>query len=204
MERARAIARSSFQRWARPHLVRAVGGFSWAEEHAFLQRWFVPQPGPLVDLACGGGEHGRLLATWHGRDRVLALDLDAAVLAQARREPGGPLAMARADAGDLPLASGGCGGLICFGGLSLFPDVDRALAEVSRVLQPGAPFVAACPRRRPSLPQRVARRLSGQRFMPDEGWRSLLRTHGLQPMQVHGRGWTVLVAARRAAHNVTL
>lgn len=99
--------------------------------------------GPVVDLACGSGPLGRLLAGAGDRAGagVVGVDRSAGELARAS----GP--RVRASATALPLA-GGCGGaVVCSLALMLLAPLDATLAEVARVLAPGGTFVATVPTR---------------------------------------------------------
>ena len=133
--KARSWVHSQYEARVRPALVAAVDGYSWAEEHAFVREWFTPVDGPLLDLACGGGDHTRLLVQAFGAQRVVAADLDPNALLRARdaltRTPGArhddtmsrcAVPLIRCDAASLPVASAALGGVICFGGLALLPD----------------------------------------------------------------------------------
>ncbi len=99
----------------------------------------------LLDLCTGTGD---VLLEWlgrHPRNRCLGLDGSREMLRQARSKItssglGPRAALVRGDAEDLPLAAGAFdGALVAFG----FRNVrrrERALAEVRRVLRPGAPL----------------------------------------------------------------
>lgn len=91
-----------------------------------------------LDLACGTGDLSRLLAGRYPRGCVIGLDLTRAMLALAAAR-GGPthLNYLQGDMHALPLASASCD--LVTGGYALrnAPDLDRALAEIARVLRPG-------------------------------------------------------------------
>lgn len=193
----RRTARGWYEGAVRPRLVAAVDGFSWAEEHAFLRKWFDPVAGPLVDFACGGGDHGRLLSRWHTATRVVACDLDPAALERAAGHPDAPGCHVQADVGHLPFASASLGGAICCGGLAHFSKPDAALAEMARTLRPGAPWIAICPRDVGSTRQKIACHIMGVTTYDDAGWTPWLARHGLHRLDVQSRGWTTLIAARK-------
>ncbi|MFI7496362.1 methyltransferase domain-containing protein [Kocuria sp. M4R2S49] len=109
-----------FGRWA-PHLVRAAG----------------VRPGQSVlDVACGTGvvarEAARLL---QGRGRVVGLDINAGMLAVARRVSPG-LEWVEADALALPFPDGSFDVVLCQAGLMFVPDPVHALREMARVAAP--------------------------------------------------------------------
>lgn len=96
--------------------------------------------GTVVDLACGSGPVGRRLAGAAGV-RVVGVDRSAGELARA----GG--LRARAEAAALPLAGGCAGAVAASMALMLLSPLEAVLAEVARVLAPGATFVATVPSR---------------------------------------------------------
>jgi demethylmenaquinone methyltransferase/2-methoxy-6-polyprenyl-1,4-benzoquinol methylase len=91
-----------------------------------------------LDLACGTGDLSRLLAGRYPKGRVIGLDLTREMLTLAAAN-GGPahLSYLQGDMHALPLASASCD--LVTGGYALrnAPDLDRALAEIARVLRPG-------------------------------------------------------------------
>ncbi len=105
------------------------------------------QPGEAVlDLACGTGFVSRGAAVRVGpAGRVVGVDLNAAMLAVARRfEPdgGAPIEWHEASAGDLPLPDASFDAVVCQQGMQFFPDLTRALDEVVRVSRDGTRVVA--------------------------------------------------------------
>jgi SAM-dependent methyltransferase len=96
--------------------------------------------GLVADLAAGTGALSGAMRA-RGDIRVLAVDPDADALAVARElRPG--LTALRADALALPLRGGCAYAVTCQQGLQFVPDLDRAAAEVARVLAPGGVLVA--------------------------------------------------------------
>jgi SAM-dependent methyltransferase len=102
------------------------------------------KPGDTVlDLACGQGNFTVELARRVGPNGlVIGVDTSLAMLNRAvqRRKRSGceNVLLIRGDALDLPLRSGVLDRINCAGGLHLFPDLDRATAELRRVSRPGA------------------------------------------------------------------
>ena len=91
-----------------------------------------------ADLACGTGDLTRLLARRYPDGRVVGVDLTPSMLEQARRIPAPPSVEYRlGDLHDLPLPDASVD--VLTGGYALrnAPDLDRALAEVARVVRPG-------------------------------------------------------------------
>jgi len=96
--------------------------------------------GPVLDLGCGEGRAGRqLLAA--GR-RVLGIERSA-TLARAAATGSPPLPVAQADAASLPLADGCAALVVASMSLLDIDDVQGAIAETARVLQPGGAFCFA-------------------------------------------------------------
>ncbi|MET9337617.1 methyltransferase domain-containing protein [Nonomuraea sp. NPDC003804] len=88
----------------------------------------------VLDVACGTGVVARAAARHAGkRGRVTGLDLNAAMLAVARRlRP--DLEWRQGDAADLPFADGSFDAVLCQSALMFFPDPVRALREMARVV----------------------------------------------------------------------
>jgi SAM-dependent methyltransferase len=100
----------------------------------------------VLDLACGTGIAARLAAAQVGAGgAVTGADIDAAMLAVARRAPPGEGAAAidwqRADAQALPFADAGFDTVLCFEGMQFVPDRAKALRECRRVLWPGGRMI---------------------------------------------------------------
>jgi SAM-dependent methyltransferase len=84
----------------------------------------------VLDLGCGTG---RLLAALPAARR-LGVDVSAGMLAHARARG---LPVLRADAHQLPLATGSVDGIVAGKGVFRYLDPARAFAECARVLRPG-------------------------------------------------------------------
>jgi ubiquinone/menaquinone biosynthesis C-methylase UbiE len=95
----------------------------------------------VLDVACGTGLVARLAAEAVGVDgRVAAVDLNPAMLAVAsglQAVEGAPIEWVEADAQALPFAEASFDVVCCQLGLQFFPDRERALREMKRVLVPG-------------------------------------------------------------------
>ncbi len=100
----------------------------------------LPEPGRLtLDVACGEGRLGRLLA--ERGHRVAAVDASPTMAGMAR-DAGGQ-AVVVADAGALPLSDGSVDLAIAFMSLQDIADLEGAVAEIARVLEPGGRFCIA-------------------------------------------------------------
>lgn len=129
---------------------RTVGGALWrlgtGSDLGLLHRAAAPvralPPGSAVlDVPVGGGVALRSLTPGQGL-RYVACDLAPTMLARAaaRAEALGvadQVETVAADVGDLPFADGEFDLLVTLTGLHCFPDPERAVAEMLRVLRPG-------------------------------------------------------------------
>jgi SAM-dependent methyltransferase len=97
---------------------------------------------PVADLGCGYGRH-LLPLLEQGRVKVIGIDRSALLLREAKKLV--PQAsLLRGDLRALPLARGTLGGATCFYSsfaLGTHADARAALAEIARVLKPGARLV---------------------------------------------------------------
>jgi SAM-dependent methyltransferase len=119
------------------------------DAYAWLLEAVPGRPGDVVDLACGSaplwpvlGESAR---SWTGVD---ASDGELALAAER-----GAASLVRADVTALPLPDRCADVVVCAMSLQLVQPLERALAEVARVLRPGGTFVATVPVNRPVLPR---------------------------------------------------
>lgn len=95
----------------------------------------------ILDIPCGGGVALRGLKPEQGVDYVAA-DISERMLertrqAAQRRGVADQVRPQIADVGDLPFDDGSFDMVVSFTGLHCFPDPERAVAEVARVLKPG-------------------------------------------------------------------
>jgi ubiquinone/menaquinone biosynthesis C-methylase UbiE len=87
----------------------------------------------VLDVACGTGAVAR--AAEERTDQVTGLDVNEAMLTVARRlRPN--LQWRRGDAGELPFPAASFDVVLCQAALMFFPDPERALREMGRVLAP--------------------------------------------------------------------
>jgi arsenite methyltransferase len=95
----------------------------------------------LADVACGSGASAIQAATDTGCE-VIGLDLSPANVrlaraAAARAGLGGRARFEVADAEALPLEDASVDGVLCECALCTFPDTERAMREMARILRPG-------------------------------------------------------------------
>lgn len=103
----------------------------------------IPFGARTLDLACGSGPNLRL----RPREPWIGLDHSASELLRARRS--GTNNVLDGDATSLPFADGSFDAVVCSMALMLIQPLERALAEVHRVLTRGGLFVFTMPGRRP-------------------------------------------------------
>ena len=192
--------------WRRNAIIGLLQGISFEREFALVERALrVPDDALVLDLGCGPGIYSRPLAARARRGLVVGADLSPAMLRRAtchaRRASLSNLAFLRADAQQLPIASGRVAAVCCCGALHLFPNPDGALAEVHRVLEArGRLAIAAYRRRRGALAERAAAlrlaRTGMHAFLPED-LESKLSAAGFTDVRcLHARGvWLVMSAS---------
>lgn len=95
----------------------------------------------LLDVGCGTGVMlERALARWPGV-RAAGVDLSPEMLVRARERLGRRVWLARGDAGALPFAPGSFDVAVSNSSLHFWPDPERGLREIARVLRPGGRLV---------------------------------------------------------------
>jgi len=109
-------------------------------ERIALRRLLPPRGRRIVHLGAG---YGRMTNELSGYDCVVELDYSRSMLreAQAHLGAGQRYIYVAADIYHLPLADGSCDGAVMERVIHHMADVPAALAEIRRVLAPGAPFV---------------------------------------------------------------
>jgi ubiquinone/menaquinone biosynthesis C-methylase UbiE len=135
----------------------------------FIARRFGP-PGsqPVLDAGCGSGTKSIRLA--RRSYRVLGLDISKTMLddARAASSQAGTSALTefcQADLTRIPLKTGSISNVVCWGVLMHVPQIERAVAELSRVLSPGGILVISEGNRRSlqAVGMRAAKRMVGRR-----------------------------------------
>ncbi len=96
--------------------------------------------GPVVDLCAGTMDLTALVAHARPRDRVIAVDFSAAMLAAGRSKAPRAESLV-ADANALPFGDGEIAAVVCGFGVRNLADPRRGAQEVLRVLRPGGVFV---------------------------------------------------------------
>ncbi|MGB7158626.1 MAG: class I SAM-dependent methyltransferase [Tepidisphaeraceae bacterium] len=97
-----------------------------------------------LDLGCGAGWAARLARSEGRTKRTIGLDFSRTALQLARRHSP-EILWIQADGTALPIADGSIDTLHCDGALEHFPDPQKGLREVARVLRPGGRAVLIVP-----------------------------------------------------------
>jgi len=107
----------------------------------------IPQGGVALDVGSGPGNVTASLARAAGPDGLaLGVDISEPMLARAVRAEAGPqVGFVRADAQRLPFRDGTFDALVSIAMLQLIPEPAAALAEMVRVLRPGARMAVMVP-----------------------------------------------------------
>lgn len=126
---------------------RLLGGISTTMRHlpALIEAVPAGQPVTILDLATGSGDIPLAILRWarqHGRDvRIIASDVDEAILGLARAHTGAPpdITFARYDARDVPLPDRSVDIALCALSLHHFcpDDAVRVLREMDRLARHG-------------------------------------------------------------------
>ncbi len=93
--------------------------------------------GAALDIGCGKGRFARILKQQNPQARIVASDLAVSMLVHAPQE----LCRVSASMLDLPFASGAFDGAYATESLEHAVDVERAVAEICRVVKPGGKIV---------------------------------------------------------------
>jgi SAM-dependent methyltransferase len=183
--------------------------FMRGEIAAFRRHAGLPAGAAVLDMGCGRGTSVRLILQMLQPARLVAFDIDAATIEQARRRLtpllGESVELRVADATRLPFADAEFDAALELGILHHIPDWRAALRETARVLKPGGVFYFA----EPSY-GRIHRGMycllghpKDAGFTADE-LRIALSDAGLQPDERFHRTplWDLVGVARRAGEMV--
>ena len=97
--------------------------------------------GRYLDVSCGTGNYAVAVAAAAAGGRWIGLDISARMLRAAAAKQSS-VAWVQGSVDRLPFAGGAFDGAICVLALHHYPSLERALAEIRRVLAPGARLVA--------------------------------------------------------------
>jgi ubiquinone/menaquinone biosynthesis C-methylase UbiE len=138
----------------------------------------------VLDLACGPGTLTRRLAKAAPGAKIVGFDLSGPMLARAARVTAADgfrnVLYVRGDVLAMPFPDEAFDAVTCCGALQLFPDQDRAMGEIARVLRPEGDFVCQTtlgPARAPWWVRAADRVLKFGYFQRDTLTRRLARFH---------------------------
>ncbi|MEU5716238.1 class I SAM-dependent methyltransferase [Streptomyces sp. NPDC020403] len=158
---------------------------------------------PVLDLAAGAGRWTWVVADTVGADRVIALDLNDAMLHWLRgRLP--HVAAVRASALELPVADSSLAAVNCWNALQAMPDAAQAIAEIGRCLKPGGTLTLMTFRWADDPVYRYFQRShifparpEGYLLFEPQEIRSWLAAAGLDVVEESGPGTFVFLTAKR-------
>lgn len=129
-----------FQAWDRDYYHPAARPFYDRAIRRMLRRLACPPGSVILDAGCGPGEHA-IRAAREGF-RVAAIDLSETVLEEARRRAKAAkledrITFLQGDLTNLHCEDNSVAAIFCWGVLIHIPQIEQALGELVRVLQPG-------------------------------------------------------------------
>ena len=196
--------------WRRGPLLSLVTGISFDSEYALIACALQLETGTrILDLACGPGIYTRRFARHRPEALVVGMDLSSPMLRYAlcrtREERLANVALVRGDALAFPFGAGLFDAVNCCGALHLFPDVDRVLREIRRVLRDHGRLTIAAFRRGDGAVARaradLRRRLYGVDSFAPAGLMQRIEAAGFAGARcLHAAGiWLIVSAGTRAA-----
>lgn len=193
-----------YERWWRPGWGLLLTGLTESAERRLALEMLRLSPGSRVlDVACGPGNYTRRFAEAVGPEGLaVGIDASRTMLDRAVRDtPSGTAAFVRGDAVMLPFRDGSFDAVCCFAALHMFPDAEKALDHMARVLKPGGRIALLTSRRRDPEPLRsfdsLAGRLSGQRMFGEREIVDLLERRGFAGITQRLAGAAQVVGAGR-------
>ncbi len=106
-----------------------------------------PYGGRVLEVAVGTGANLPYLARAIGPEgEIVAVDLSLAMMEEAQRRVGNlalPITFIRADGCYLPFKDDSFDAVFHFGGINMFGDIGKGIAEMVRVAKPAAPIIVS-------------------------------------------------------------
>ncbi|KPA12140.1 type 11 methyltransferase [Candidatus Magnetomorum sp. HK-1] len=125
-----------YEKYFRPTFTRIGSSLTYDEEIAWLQEVPVAvSPKYALDLACGTGKYARLLEDMYHPEIIFGADLSMPMLEKAYEQKTPNMVFVRCNANSLPFKAKTFSRVNCFGALHLFPDTQKSLAEIRRVME---------------------------------------------------------------------
>jgi SAM-dependent methyltransferase len=177
---------------------RFMNGHNSSEDYPWLVNALeLDEDSTVLDVPCGQGNVTEAIAGVLPRGRVLALDLSNTMLrlARTRLERAGLLdraTLVRANAQQLPIEDASIDAVSACAGLHLFPEPERAIDEMRRVLRPGGRVAGLVFVNQteivPKLIQAAVRRVSGMISFDFDELGRRFEAHGFTDWQWHRAG----------------
>lgn len=117
------------------HRIFGSRKFSRTIEYKIFRRWLPDQPAQVLDVGAGGGELAHQMALMG--HTVTALDFDLGAIKEARSPSVAGVELTVGDATRLPFEDSRFDMVVCNSALEHFPDDERAISEMARVVQKG-------------------------------------------------------------------
>lgn len=174
--------------------------------HASLSEWglshiTLPLDARVLDIGCGGGANIARLIKLCPQGFVDGVDYSPDSVAVSRKvnrsELGKRCAVVLGDVGALPYDAGTLDAVTAFETVYFWPDLEKAFAEIRRVLKPGGTFLLVCEASDPSDTEWTDR-IDGMTIYSGEDLKERLEAAGFMPVSIYGndKGWIGLVAIR--------
>lgn len=207
MESSAIVSIYESKLWRRSIVAGAAMGIPFDKEAAIIAGAAdVKSAKSVLDLACGPGIYTRSFAREIGPEgKIVGLDLSMPMLQwgarKLRREKLKNVIYIRGNAMDLPFENGTFDVVNCCGALHLFPDTNKALNQISRVLAPGGRFTTAVFRSGKGslakLRKAYWKKMGVNSYTP-EGLSGLLAEKGLNSAKCHhAKGVWLIMSARK-------
>jgi SAM-dependent methyltransferase len=146
------------------------------------------QPRAILDVGCS---EGFFLGEVEGAALRVGVERDWERLRIGRQDRPG-ISFVRADASALPFSDAAFDSVVCIGVLSYLPNVDVAIAEAARVIQPGGRLVVTVATDRPVYSLLAAHvRRSGARLLSPAAVAASMRQAGLTVVESYEKGYIV-------------
>jgi ubiquinone/menaquinone biosynthesis C-methylase UbiE len=134
-----ADAQQEFDRWSRSYDRTLLQRFFFQPSHEMLLQLLGPADSRLLDIGCGTGRFATRVLERLPHTQVWGLDLSAGMLEQGRThclEVGQRLHLVRGDSQRLPFAEDVFDVITCTHSFHHYPQQERVVAEMHRVLRP--------------------------------------------------------------------
>ena len=174
----------------------------YQEQRKILEALALKGDETILDLACGPGIYARALAQKVPQGHVIGLDLSVPMLSyaanKARQQNLENILFLRGNAMDLPFTENGFDAVNCCGALHLFPEIEKVINDIYKILKPGGRFTAAaarCPEGK--LAQKIVAyvmKRSGLTYYADQRTLALLQDSGFAQKNLlhHKRFWFIV------------